>query len=286
MDLRSPSEMDTLFQIYQKNTKEFKKEVNFQSYLEILGLIADRSESPMKLWEDEEMVKIPLFNGGKKVMATTWLQKLETFFTLSPMMEEEAMQFTTLHLDGTTYEWWHHGLITQHHNSIHTFDKFSQRILDFFDLRDEDEYFWDLASVKQKGSIDAYIAEFQQKVVMVPNISQKRMTSLFEEGLLEPLKCLVKAFSPITLQEAIKRALALEHSMEGSRFAIPFRSKETKPLLDSRSCSKKSSPQASQVSHQAKKIKEDLGRLDLEEKGFRESDLRHKPTLSRLEAQP
>ena len=45
---------------------------------------------------------------------------------------------------------------------------------------------------------------------MVPNMSEKRIVYLFLDGLEDSVKGLVKAFSPSTLQEAIKRSLYLE----------------------------------------------------------------------------
>ncbi|XP_059064617.1 uncharacterized protein LOC131856731 [Cryptomeria japonica] len=48
---------------------------------------------------------------------------------------------------------------------------------------------------------------------MVPDISEKRIIYLFLDGLEDPIKGLVKAFSPSTLQEAIKRSLQLETYM-------------------------------------------------------------------------
>lgn len=78
--------------------------------------------------------------------------------------------------------------------------------VDHFDQKDEDEYFQDMASVRQKGTVDAYIVEFQRIAVMVPNIFEKRLTFLFMEGLLNPLSDMVKTFAPTSLQDAIKRA--------------------------------------------------------------------------------
>jgi len=44
---------------------------------------------------------------------------------------------------------------------------------------------------------------------MVCDVSEDRIMFLFIEGLLEPFKGLVKAFTPPTLQDAIRKALDL-----------------------------------------------------------------------------
>ena len=45
---------------------------------------------------------------------------------------------------------------------------------------------------------------------MVADMSEKRVVYLFLDGLEDSVKGLVKAFSPSTLHEAIKRSLQLE----------------------------------------------------------------------------
>lgn len=52
--------------------------------------------------------------------ARSQLQKLDTNYSLNPMIKEESINFTTLHLEGVAHEWWYHGLVTQGHDSIST----------------------------------------------------------------------------------------------------------------------------------------------------------------------
>ena len=58
--------------------------------------------------------------------------------------------------------------------------------------------------------MDTGINEFQQIMVMVPNISQKRITIFFIEGLMDKLKALVKVHRPNSLDDAIGLALDLD----------------------------------------------------------------------------
>ena len=55
---------------------------------------------------------LPTFDGSNKTTARAWIHKLDTYLTLKPMMEIEAIRFATMHLEGATYDWWHHGLVT------------------------------------------------------------------------------------------------------------------------------------------------------------------------------
>ena len=51
------------------------------------------------------------------------------------MTEGDALQFTILHLEGTTHDWWHHGVITPGHQNITSYEQFSQKIIKRFDRR-------------------------------------------------------------------------------------------------------------------------------------------------------
>jgi hypothetical protein len=63
----------------------------------------------------------------------------------------------------------------------------------------------ELTQLKQTGTTEAFIEEFQRLAVMVQDISPTRLMMLFTEGLMEPLKGWVKAFKPTNLQDAIWR---------------------------------------------------------------------------------
>jgi len=75
-----------------------------------------------------------------------------------------------------------------------------------------------LAQLRHHGSVDTYVAYFKRWAVMVPDVSERRLTYLFMEGLREPLRGLVKAFYPESLQAAIKRALTLETTTPSRSF--------------------------------------------------------------------
>ena len=57
-------------------------------------------------------LNLPTFDGSNKVLARAWIHKLDTYLTLKPMSETEAIRFATTYLEGAAYDWWHHGLVT------------------------------------------------------------------------------------------------------------------------------------------------------------------------------
>ena len=126
------------------------------------------------------------------------------------MIEIDAIKLATLHLDGEAHEWWYHGLVTLGHNTITSYSDFTQRLMERFDKKDLEIHFKDLAQLKQTGSAETFISEFQRISVMVSNISESRLIMLFTEALINPLRGWVKAYKPITLQDVISRTRNLQ----------------------------------------------------------------------------
>jgi hypothetical protein len=139
------------------------------------------------------------------------------------MTKTEVISFATLHLQGEAHEWWNHGLVTLGHNHFTSYREFTERIMDRFDRRDPEIHFRDLAQLRQTGTSEAFITEFQRVVVAVINISKPRLVMLFIEGLTEPLRGWVKAYRPHTLQDAILRTRDLADLVPKTKiFSKPF----------------------------------------------------------------
>jgi hypothetical protein len=83
------------------------------------------------------------------------------------MTQVEEIKFSTLHLDGEAHEWWYHGLVTLGHANITSYEDFTQRLMEIFDKKDPEIHFRELAQLRQTGTPEAYITEFQRMTVMV-----------------------------------------------------------------------------------------------------------------------
>ena len=68
---------------------------------------------------------IPTFEGTRGGPTRNWVQKLDTYFQLNPMIEIDAIKLATLHLDEEAHEWWYHGLVTLGHNTITSYPDFT-----------------------------------------------------------------------------------------------------------------------------------------------------------------
>lgn len=73
---------------------------------------------------------------GKKMMVKEWLHQLQTYFTLNlSMVEEDAIKFASLHLEGDALEWWQHGVISQGYALITSFNEFIRSIVKRFNRK-------------------------------------------------------------------------------------------------------------------------------------------------------
>ena len=109
------------------------------------------------------------------------------------MTETESIRFATLHLDGEAHEWWYHGLVTLGHSRITSYRDFTDRLIDRFDKKDPEIHFRYLDQLRQTGTVEVFITEFQWVVMAMTDISEPRLIMLFTEELTEPLRGWVKA---------------------------------------------------------------------------------------------
>lgn len=93
-------------------------------------------------------------------------------------------------------------------------------MVDRFDRKDPEAYFQELTRLKQSGTMDEYVFEFQRLAVMVLDVSDKRLTFFFIEGLSDSFHGLVRALEPTTLEDAIWKALSLEDSTKKGKAII------------------------------------------------------------------
>jgi hypothetical protein len=110
----------------------------------------------------ERKIEIPPFDGTSKLSAKAWMQKLDAYLQLNPMVELDAIKFATLYLEGKAHEWWFHGMTTLGHEHIISYSEFTQRLMDRFDQDDPELHSRELTQLRQTGSVDAFIEEFQR----------------------------------------------------------------------------------------------------------------------------
>ena len=107
------------------------------------------------------------------------------------MVEEDVLKIAILHLEGEASDWWFHGLRTLWNYHILSYEGFSNALMEIFERKDLELPFKELAQLKQVGTPEAYMLEFEKLLVMVFDISMARLVLLFTEWLTGPLRGLV-----------------------------------------------------------------------------------------------
>jgi hypothetical protein len=170
---------------YESLSAGFRRQVTLDQYcgIKFRGKPKNYHRNNNELEHRAGKMEIPYFDGSPKVTAQAWVQKLDTYLQLNPMREMDAIKFSTMYLEGKAHDWWYHGLTTLGHNQITAYTEFTQRLMDRFDQGDPELHFRELTQLRQTGSPEIYIEEFQRIAVMVPDVSQARLMMLFTEGI-------------------------------------------------------------------------------------------------------
>lgn len=76
------------------------------------------------------------------------------------MVEEEAINFASLHLEVNALNSWHHGMVSQGYAHITMFKEFTRRTVKRFNQKKKNDYFLDLNSLRRMKIVDEFVIEF------------------------------------------------------------------------------------------------------------------------------
>ena len=96
-----------------------------------------------------------------------------------------------------------HGIRTLVHDNILSYDGFSNPLMEIFERKDPELPFKELAQLRQVGTLEAYILEFENISVMVSDVPIDRLDLLFTKGLIETLIGIMKSHKPATLKDSM-----------------------------------------------------------------------------------
>ena len=96
-------------------------------------------------------VPLPTFYGSSQSSANTWVQKLDVYFQLNLMVEEDSLKIDILHLDRHANEWWFNGMKTLGHDQAKTYGEFVYKVLERFEQKDPELSSIELAQLKRVG---------------------------------------------------------------------------------------------------------------------------------------
>ena len=123
---------------WDKLDEDCKKSVLFDQYFLAAHKLKNKEDNK-SLYKNKDLncaiskVPLPTFDGSSQSSANTWVQKLDVYFHLNPMVEEDALKMTILHLEGDVDEWWFHGQKTLVHDQVKIYGEFIDGVLERFE---------------------------------------------------------------------------------------------------------------------------------------------------------
>ncbi|XP_012569910.3 uncharacterized protein, partial [Cicer arietinum] len=149
-------------------------------------------------------LEIPIFSGED---AFGWTRKLDRYFSLQVVQEEEKMQAILLALEGRAlswFQWW------ERCNPNPSWDAFKVAVIRRFQPSMIQNPFELLLSLKQVGTVEEYVEEFEKYVGALREIDQEFAKGIFLNGLKEEIQVEVRLFELKSLTDVIQKALMIE----------------------------------------------------------------------------
>ena len=154
--------------------------------------------------ESWRKLEIPVFVGED---AFGWTHKLERYFNLKGVTDEERMQATMVALEGKAlswFQWW------ERCNPTPTWEGFKLAVIRRFHPSMIQNPFELLLSLKQIGTVEEFVDEFEKYVGALKEIDQDFARGIFLNGLKEEIQVEVRLYELTTLSAVIQKAILVK----------------------------------------------------------------------------
>lgn len=149
------------------------------------------------------------FDGVNPRQFKTWVFDMEEALVLRRLPPESEVAFAASYLEGNAKTWFV-ALNEDGKRPSNWFDLKKQLSEAFGPSHDKERTKIQLLSVKQAGSLDAYIQEFSGLALANPELDDQTLAVIFMRGLMNSLQKAVLQQHPVSLQEAIRAAKCAE----------------------------------------------------------------------------
>nr|XP_027188679.1 uncharacterized protein LOC113785810 [Cicer arietinum] len=149
-------------------------------------------------------LEIPIF-AGEDVLG--WTHRLERYFLLKEVTEEEKMQATVMAQEGKALSWYHWW---EKCNPNPNWEGFKIAVVRRFQPSMVQNPFEQLLSLKQTGTVDEYVENFEKYVGAMRTIDQEFVRGIFLNGLKQELQAEVKLYELNSLSEMIQKVILIE----------------------------------------------------------------------------
>lgn len=152
-------------------------------------------------------IELPVFDGS---MPYRWICRVERYFRVAQYTEEQKLELVSLSLIGPVLNWYTWEAAEE---LFITWIQFKRRMLERFAESIDDEPRNRLCSLKQTGSIQSYVSEFDELITLVKGIDEDNLVSKFYTGLKLEMQEVIKMKEPNGLRNHIAAVVKMESSV-------------------------------------------------------------------------
>ncbi|KAK2417448.1 hypothetical protein QL285_039746 [Trifolium repens] len=162
-------------------------------------------------------VELPMFDGNDPA---GWISRAEVYFRVQGTRPEVKVCLAHLCMEGATIHFFN-SLINDEEEI--TWEQLKVALLERYGGHGDGDVYEQLTELKQKGSVEEYITEFEYLTAQIPRLPEKQFQGYFLHGLKEEVKGRVRSMTVMGSPSRAKllqiaRAIEKETSRDGSGY--------------------------------------------------------------------
>ncbi|KAK8918580.1 hypothetical protein KSP39_PZI021790 [Platanthera zijinensis] len=151
---------------------------------------------------------------GEAVME--WIYRCEQFFDIDATPEDQKVKVASAHIEGKALYWHQAYMKARITRQWPQWEEYGKAIAGRFGSLLFDDPMSDLKNLRQKGSVQTYVDEFDTLLHRV-DISEEYAISFFLAGLRDEIEFAVRMFQPKTLRDVCSLARLQEHQITATQ---------------------------------------------------------------------
>ncbi|MCI13498.1 retrotransposon gag protein, partial [Trifolium medium] len=136
-------------------------------------------------------VELPTFDGEDPA---GWISRAEVYFRVQDTRSEVKVNLAQLCMEGPTIHFFN-SLINEDEDL--TWEQLKEALLERYGGHGEGDVYEQLTELRQKGSVDEYITDFEYLTAQIPRLPEKQYLGYFLHGLKEEIRGKVRSLTVV-----------------------------------------------------------------------------------------